>query len=601
METKFSQGERLIMKIKRFSLLLIVGLLAFSPFNVVAASSAAPKDEVIYSTLQSNGEELEMYVVNSFEVEGPGELVDYGDYTSIKNLTDLSEITKEDDTISFTASEDSFYYQGNLKNNPLPWEFDISYQLDGEEMTPEEMLGQDGHLQIGMETSANEEVKPIFFENYLLQISLTLDTERYQEIEAEDGTIANAGKDKQVTFTVMPEQEESFLLEADVTDFEFEGIEISAVPSSMSIDPPEVDDVTEDFETLSDATTEIDDGVGELADGISELNSGVSSLKNGSSDYQDGIEQVSNGSADLISGSESIDQALVTMKDSIDQDVETGDFSALQEGLEQIARGLREASNGLTTLQENYTQAYDALDESINAIPSYDISEEEIQALYQSGAESEVVDKLVETYEAALTAKGTYDQVSEAFAAVAPTLDEVSSSQTDMATSLETMAEQIAAASEGMDIQEGLKELQEGLATLSDNYKEFHAGLEEYTNGVDELSNAYQDLHNGIVELEDGTFSLENGVGELHDGTTELADSTSDLPDQMQDEIDEMINDYDKSGFDAVSFVSDKNENVQSVQFVIKTESITQDEEDDEEEETEEEKSFWDRLLDLFR
>ncbi|QGH35544.1 YhgE/Pip domain-containing protein [Gracilibacillus salitolerans] len=589
------------MKIKRFSLLLIVGLLAFSPFNVVAASSAAPKDEVIYSTLQSNGEELDMYVVNSFEVEGPGELVDYGDYTSIKNLTDLSEITKEDDTISFTASEDSFYYQGNLENNPLPWEFDISYQLDGEEMTPEEMLGQDGHLQIGMETSANEEVNPIFFENYLLQISLTLDTERYQEIEAEDGTIANAGKDKQVTFTVMPEKEESFLLEADVTDFELKGIEISAVPSSMSIDSPEVDDVTEDFETLSDATTEIDDGVGELADGISELNSGVSSLKNGSSDYQDGITQISNGSADLISGSESIDQALVTMKDSIDQDVETGDFSALQEGLEQIARGLREASNGLTTLQENYTQAYDALDESINAIPSYDISEEEIQALYQSGAESEVVDKLVETYEAALTAKGTYDQVSEAFAAVAPTLDEVSSSQTDMATSLETMAEQIAAASEGMDIQEGLKELQEGLATLSDNYKEFHAGLEEYTNGVDELSNAYQDLHNGIVELEDGTSSLENGVGELHDGTTELADSTSDLPDQMQDEIDEMINDYDKSDFDAVSFVSDKNENVQSVQFVIKTESITQDEEDDEEEETEEEKSFWDRLLDLFR
>jgi putative membrane protein len=590
-----------MMRIKRFLLLMMVGIVALSPFNVVAASAAAPKDEVVYATLQPNGEELNMYVVNSFEVEEQQELVDYGDYTNVKNLTDLSEITKEGDEISFTASEDTFYYQGDLENKPLPWDFAIHYQLDGEEVNPEELLGQEGHLQIEIETSANEDVNPIFFENYLLQISLSLDGELYQNIEAEQGTIANAGKNKQVTFTVMPEKEGDFLLEADVTDFELAGIEISAVPSSMSIDSPDTDNVTEDFETLSDATAEIDDGVGELADGISELNNGVSSLKNGSSDYQDGMTQISNGSTDLISGSKSIDQALVTMKNSIDQDVETGDFSALQDGLVQIADGLREASNGLAELEDNYTQAYNVLNESMNAIPSYDISKDEIQELKQSGADSEVVKKLVETYEAARTAKGTYDQISEAFAAVAPTLDEVSSSQMDMASSLETMADQIAAASEGMDIQEGLKELQEGLATLSDNYQEFHAGLEEYTNGVDELSNAYQDLHNGIVELEDGTTALEDGASELHDGTTELADSTSDLPDQMQDEIDEMINDYDKSDFDAESFVSDKNENVQSVQFVIKTESIIQDEEDDEEEETEEEKSFWDRLLDLFR
>ncbi|SFL35462.1 X-X-X-Leu-X-X-Gly heptad repeat-containing protein [Gracilibacillus orientalis] len=588
------------MSIKRFSLLLIVSVLVFSPINVTAASSTAAKDEVIYSTLQPNGEELDMYVVNSFEVEEPGEYVDYGDYTNVKNLTDLTEITKESDEMSFTVSEESFYYQGDLEGKPLPWEFDISYQLDGEEMNPEEMLGQDGHLQIEMETSANENVNQIFFENYLLQISLTLDGERYQEISAEEGTIANAGKNKQVTFTVMPEQEGNFLVEADVTDFELEGIEISAIPSSMSMDSPEIDEMTEDFETLSDATSEIDNGVGDLADGISELNSGVSSLEDGSGDYRDGIAKVSKGSTDLINGSESIDQALITMKNSMDQEVETGDFSAMQDGLMQIATGLKEASTGLTTLQENYSQAYQALDKSINAIPT-NVSEEEIKKLDLSEADQKVVDKLVETYEAARTAKGTYEQVSEAFAAVEPTLNEVSSSQTDMANLLETMAEQIAAASEGMDIQESLKELQDGLATLSDNYKDFHAGLEEYTNGVDELSNTYQDLHNGIVELDDGTNSLENGVNELHDGTTELADSTSDLPEQMQDEVDKMINEYDKSDFDAESFVSDKNENVQSVQFVIKTEGITKGEQEDEKEEPEEEKNFWDRLLDLFR
>ncbi|MGN8644538.1 YhgE/Pip domain-containing protein [Gracilibacillus sp. HCP3S3_G5_2] len=589
-----------MMRIKRFLLLFIITIFIIYPFNAVAASTPA-KDEVIYTTLSSSGEELDMYVVNSFEVKEPGEFVDYGEYSSVKNLTDLSDISNEGDEVSFTASEDSFYYQGNLDNKPLPWEFSIRYQLNGKELEPEEMLGQDGHFKLEIESSANEDVDPIFFDNYLVQISITLDGGLYQNIEAEEATIANAGKNKQVTFTVMPEQEENFLLEADVTDFELEAIEITAVPSSMSIDSPDIDGVTDDFETLADATAEIDNGVGELVNGITELNSGVSSLREGSGDYQEGINQVSDGSDELMSGSQSINRALQTMKDSIDQDVEAGDFSTLQDGLKQMAEGLKDASEGLTELQQNYENAYQAVEDAIDNIPTHQISEKDIEALVHSGADAEVIDKLVETYEAAQTAKGTYQQVREAFAAVSPTLEEVSNAQNEIATSLETIADQIAAASEGIDIQEGLKELQEGLTALSDNYTDFHGGLEEYTSGVEELSHAYQDLHNGIVELEDGTAELEDGAGELHEGTTELADSTSDLPDQMQDEIDEMINDYDKSDFEAVSFVSEKNENIQSVQFVIKTEGITKDEQEEDEEVAEEEKSFWQRLVDLFK
>ncbi|MFC0472707.1 hypothetical protein ACFFHM_20040 [Halalkalibacter kiskunsagensis] len=71
-----------------------------------------------------------------------------------------------------------------------------------------------------------------------------------------------------------------------------------------------------------------------------------------------------------------------------------------------------------------------------------------------------------------------------------------------------------------------------------------------------------------------GTNELEDGVAKLHNGTGELYRKTSDLPDQIQKEIDQMIAEYDKSHFEAVSFVSTKNEKVNSVQFVIKTESI---------------------------
>ena len=51
------------------------------------------------------------------------------------------------------------------------------------------------------------------------------------------------------------------------------------------------------------------------------------------------------------------------------------------------------------------------------------------------------------------------------------------------------------------------------------------------------------------------------------------------------------------------SFVSEKNTNVESVQFVIKTDGIKIDDEDDAEtaEASEEESGFWQKLLGLFR
>ncbi|MEC5425801.1 hypothetical protein QGM71_20255 [Virgibacillus sp. C22-A2] len=46
-----------------------------------------------------------------------------------------------------------------------------------------------------------------------------------ENIQDEDGMVANAGKNKQVTITVMPEKEEELVVEVDVVeDFELDGI-----------------------------------------------------------------------------------------------------------------------------------------------------------------------------------------------------------------------------------------------------------------------------------------------------------------------------------------------------------------------------------------
>ncbi len=561
----------------------------------------ASKDEVVYANLHANGQLKEIYVVNILDVTKAGVILDNGNYSSIKNLTDLSDLEQIDDTVLIDAPVGKFYYQGNMTGQ-LPWDIKVAYLLDGTPISPEELAGKDGHVEIQVFTDANQNAGSVFFENYMLQVSLTLDPDTFTNIDAGDGMVANVGKNKQITFTVMPNKDAKLEIQADALDFELQGIEIAAIPMSMSIDTPDIDDMTEDMNTLTKAIKELNDGVGELKDGVAELNDGVKSLKDGSAQYRDGMSSIDNASTELVDASAAINEALATISQSLsDSDgMDLSELKNLPGGLSQIASGLNETAKGLSTLRENYAIVYKTLDGAIMAIPQYQISEQDIQGLYLSGANKTVVDQLVETYAAALTARGTYTAVKEGFDAVDSTLKQVSGSITEMGSTLTTIANGLSSSLENMGDDNSLAQLQEGLATLSTNYKEFHAGLMSYTGGVGELSSSYNELHAGIVELSGGTVELAEGVSELHDGTHELYDATKDLPDQMQEEIDNMIADYDRSDFEPVSFVSSNNEKINSVQFVIKTESIKKEETETSLVEVEEEKGFWARLLNLF-
>ncbi|GAB2532449.1 YhgE/Pip domain-containing protein [Gracilibacillus alcaliphilus] len=589
------------MTVRKYLLLIMISMLTLPTITVSAEENQPAKNEVVYTILQPDGSQKEMYVVNSFEEVGNGEITDYGAYTDVKNLTDLSEINLNGDKVSLAAEQDNFFYQGNLEEQPLPWNFEIDYQLNGQDKDPEQMLGEDGRLRIEIKTSANSEIDSVFYENYLLQISLTFDGEHYQDVKAEDGTIANAGKNKQVTFTVMPEQDGHLVAEAQVKDYEQGPIEISAVPAFMAIDSPDLEDAKDEFRTLSDALAELASGAEDLQQGMSELNGGISELADGSSEFNDGMHEINNGSSDLVNGSSAIQEALQTMNESLQQQMNFDDLDELRSGLQELAAGLREASNGISDFDQNYFQAFDLLEEAMQEIPAYQITEADIANLRESDIDQELVESLLETYYMAQEAKTVYEDVQTEIETIIPTIEGIQEAQAEVITTLETMADQLETASEQLDLESSFQPLQDGVAALAEEYQGFHEGLVSYTDGVGQLTNSYESLHQGISELPEGAAALASGAGELSDGASQLSEATSDLPDQLQNQVDDMINEFDKSDFDPVSFVSDKNENVELVQFVIQTDAVEKETTEEEAEEPEEEKGWWEKLIDLFR
>ncbi|MBH9967321.1 YhgE/Pip domain-containing protein [Bacillus enclensis] len=573
------------------------------PVQAATEGKVSSKDEVVYATLTADGGLDHIYVVNTFDVARAGKILDYGRYSSVKNLTDLKELNQEGKKIEMEAPEGKFTYQGNMsEETELPWDVKVSYVLDGQKVDPSELAGKSGHLEINIDTAENTSGDSIFYENYLLQVSLSLPN-TYEIIEAGDGMVANAGKNKQVTFTVMPGKEKKLTVEADVKDFEFKGVEIAAVPSTLPIDTTGTEGMTDDMSELSDAIGQLNNGVAELEDGVSQLNNGAAGLQDGSSQVKNGLGELNGSSSQLVGASSSIRDALGTINNSLSGQSAEVDLSSLNElpaGLNQLAGGLNETAAGMTKLKDNYSQAYAALDGAIKEIPASQVSEEDIAALRESAANPEVVDKLAASHAAAQKVKGTYDSVNQAFAAVEPSLNQMNGAVKEISGQLTSISNNLSASLKETDMS-GLAELQKGLSQLSGQYGKFHSGLVSYTNGVGELSANYGKLHSGIAELAGGTSELSGGVNELHDGTSELHQETKDLPEKMQAEIDKMLAEYDKSDFKPVSFVSSENKKVSSVQFVIKTESIEKEEKKVKKAEPEKEKGFWELFLDLFR
>src|SRR5690625_1784254 len=195
------------MRINKGLIITIISLLVFSlfPITIFAEENTdnedpgkySTKDEVIYGKLDGHGKINNMYVVNTFHTTKAGKIIDYGDYGDIRNLTDLSAIDqKNGNEIHFQADEEDFYYQGELTNLVLPWDISIDYVLDGKKVNASELAGQTGALEIQITTTENKTVDSTFFENYLMQVSVSLYPTIFSNIQAPKGTEANEGKNK---------------------------------------------------------------------------------------------------------------------------------------------------------------------------------------------------------------------------------------------------------------------------------------------------------------------------------------------------------------------------------------------------------------------
>ena len=564
------------------------------------------KSEIVYAALAATGSPEAVYVVNRFDVTGPGAIVDHGDYTAVQNLTNETELARQGDATTFEAGEGTFFYQGDAAQATLPWKVALTYKLDGKAVSPDQLAGASGRLSVQVSTSRNEAVDTAFCESFMMQVTFTLPGGVATDVQAEGATVASSGQDTTVAFTALPGRDGNFELSAQVKDFHMAGVQIVALPYSSVVEVPEADGMVDGMESLSDAVSQLADGTASLASGVDQLTGGAQSLASGAAAFGQGLAQLDGSSGALVDASGSIKGAL----EGIVSALAGADLSQLEQlgqlpaVFNQLADGLDELGRGSGAAQQGYAQAMAALDAAMATIPPAGVTEADIQslaALAHSSAnpgDAATVDQLVKTYQAAQVAKGTYDAAKQAFDGADAVLASSAAALGQQAAALRSVAAQLDAAVGSGQLAQ-ISQLVEGMSQLSSQYGQFHDGLAQYASGVSALTANYCELESGVASLASGTGQLASGAGTLSSGMGELNAATITLPETMRDQIAEMTAELDFPAFDPVSFVSPENKNVAAVQFVMATSAIEEPKVEEVEEE-QPELTIWDRFVALF-
>ena len=637
---------------KNIKKIIVLGLSILLLSNIClpcyAKDEAPKKEEVIYIMTDVSGNVDDIEVVNIFY---GGDLIDYGDYSNVKILNTNDEIIKDGDKISISSNADKLYYQGTLKDNTIPWNISVTYYLDGKKYLPSEIVGKSGKLKIHFVIDENKNCRGSFYDDYALQASFTLDSDLCKNIVVDNATVANVGSDKQITYTILPGKGIDTTISADVKDFKMDSVNINGVRLNIDFDIDDeelmdkVDEIISAIKNIDDGAIKLNDGTGELSNAtnilnnkVGELDTGVASLTSGAGDLYSGLESITENNEKLNTSAYSTFEGLCTASAII--------INAMLKtnGMEEITLTPSTYSEVLMALLEKldadkaYKKAYDSVYEQVkqetdkNQETIYQTYiKENANTFYAYAARMTIYSTLIENKTS--DEANAYLDSTDGQKAIAEAVGQLGDDQKQEILKNVTLNDEqkteikdayIKQVMVSSDITNKISEVVSKISEAAgevlklkgqlDGYKQFYDGLLNYTGHVSEATVGAKNLKTNMGVLYSNTTKLKTSVGELNDavnklyggtndladGTSEFVDKTSDMDSQISDEIDSMISSITSSDAKIESFVSDKNTNVEAVQFVIKTEAIEKEEAIIIEEIEEKTLTFGQKLLNLF-
>lgn len=329
-----------------------------------AAMPALTKEETVYVNLGYYGNVEQMNIYSRVTTNGEAEITDYTKYDNISNLTNRTVYTQDDEKITWDVSgENSFAYTGRVGEeyyDKIPWNFDISYQLNGVEVVPEKLLGASGLIKITIDIHANELANEYYQNNYMLEVTGTFNMSDYLSVHSEEAMIINTGNEKTLLFVVLPGQSTSMTLELGSEDFSMTGITMAMVPITGEL-LNQISDIAEEKQNIEDALEAMNVSADIVLNSLGGMTAGLNGVS-------EGVTQIKNGTTQVHGISNLRDEDIAKLKNLLNElkpmiENMSGDLNNLQDTYHDVMDMWGKVNEELTSLSVELKQLNDNLAE----------------------------------------------------------------------------------------------------------------------------------------------------------------------------------------------------------------------------------------------
>lgn len=585
------------------------------------------KDESVYVNADASGKVKKTTVTEWLKNTEKGSVDDETVLEDVENVKG-NEKYKEgsDDSIVWESKGKDIYYQGTT-DEELPVNMSITYKLDGKEISPKDLAGKSGKLEmtINYENKSKQNVdvdgqQTEMYTPFTLATAMMLPTDEYTNVTIDNGKIVSDGDKNIVVGVAFPGLSEDLGLDSSNLDVDIpSSVTITADVTDVSVgatytmasanlldsigldDVDSFDDLDDSINKLEDATNQLVDGSKELAEGTNTLNGKSGELISGVDKLADGVTAYTDGVAGVADGANAINSNMALVKNGV---------SAAVEGTGKLATGVSGVQSGLNTVASGINTAIDNLNQSSEKIKGLanqtaltneekqQIVSEESAGLDQAGLSEKQKDAVDTAIASAVNAasdetnkKVAYaaNEYSEGMSGAASQLSAASSALTtvDPANPTATVAGGVAAVSAGID------ELQTKLGTgtadqpgLTTGVEALASGVSQLADGANELNQKSSTLNSGMSTLKNGGEQLVSGVGVLASGADTLASGISEYKTEAIDKLADAfggdigkvtsrINAMKELSEDYKSYAGIKDGMNGSTKFIIETEAVS--------------------------
>ena len=581
---------------------MISGLLLFTITSYMTIPVfAASKSETVYSNLDSNGKAYKTIVSTQLTNEDKlDEITDISNLLNIENTNGDETFKKEENQIVWDSNGNNIYYKGE-SDKQLPVECKITYELNGEEISAEELRGKSGNVKIKINYTNNEKhivsingKQVTMYTPFIIVAGTKIDNAKNKNIQITNGKIVDNGESTLAVGIAMPGMQENIGISKSKIDIpeeieismeteDFEMGNIIAVVAVKGID----EDLTSDLNSMYSQ-------INELANASNEILAGANQLKEGTSELVSGVDQLKDGTGAAYAGSKQIkdevEESTKNLKNDNTPAIDSKTLEAIKAQAMQSATLSDEQKAGIAAQAKAAATLSDEQKAEIAAQATLtDEQKAKITAQAKVGAEftetqkTAIIEQAQKNYTETLTeaekkliltvaqntayqtAKTTALAVAESTAeATALKVAQSVAESTAEATALkvaQSVAESTAEATAQTVAQSTATQTAETTAlTVAQSTATQTAGAtatqtatqvgnqakQKFTNQVvsqmSTLGTALDELTNGLANIDNGVSALSVGTNKLDSGALQLANGVKTFNEQGISKINNLVN-----------------------------------------------------------